>query len=156
MDGVQGLSSRGSFERIPALHRLPWYEGDGGKPPDEAASLALLIRGSSFQRFSTCSRPQCACHQGQRRGPRTDGVVTAEKAQKQHYVPQEQVQAVEQGIGQHRRLSEIVFEVTPHQLGTDEKERSQAKRINGSYQESAGRRQTPAGETARQRQKGDL
>lgn len=78
----------------------------------EAASLWLLIGGSSFQRFSTCSRPQCACHQGQRHGPRTYVVVTEEKAQKQHYVPQQQVQAVEQGIRQYRRLVEIVFEVT--------------------------------------------
>jgi hypothetical protein len=78
----------------------------------EAASLWLLICGSSFERFSTCSRPQCACHKGQRHGPRTYVVVTEQKVQKQHYVPREQVNAVEKGIGQYRRLLEIVLEVT--------------------------------------------
>lgn len=78
----------------------------------EAASLWLLIRGSSFERFSTCSRPQCVCHKGQRHGPRTYVVVTEQKAQKQHYVPREQVKAVKKGIRQYRRLLEIVWEVT--------------------------------------------
>ncbi|MGH9340431.1 MAG: DUF6788 family protein [Acidobacteriota bacterium] len=78
----------------------------------EAASLRLLIGGSWFERFSTCSRPQCACHQGQRHGPRTYVVVTQEKAQRQHYVPQDQVQALKKGIRQYRRLLEIVGEVT--------------------------------------------
>lgn len=79
---------------------------------DEAASLRLLLGGSCFERFSTCSRPQCACHQGQRHGPRTYVVVTQAKAQRQHYVPQEQVQAVQKGIQHYRRLLEIVGEVT--------------------------------------------
>jgi hypothetical protein len=78
----------------------------------EAASLWLLICGSSFGRFSTCSRPQCACHKGQRHGPRTYVVVTEQKVQKQHYVPKEQVKAVQEGIRQYRRLLEIVLEVT--------------------------------------------
>jgi hypothetical protein len=78
----------------------------------EAASLWLLICGSSFERFSTCSRPQCGCHKGQRHGPRTYVAVTVQKVQKQHYVPKEQVEAVEKGIRQYHRLLEIVLDVT--------------------------------------------
>jgi hypothetical protein len=39
-------------------------------------------------------------------------VVTEQKVQKQHYVPKEQVKAVQEGIRQYRRLLEIVLEVT--------------------------------------------
>jgi hypothetical protein len=35
-----------------------------------------------------------------------------QKVQKQHYVPKEQVEAVEKGIRQYHRLWEIVLEVT--------------------------------------------
>ena len=78
----------------------------------KAASLWLLICGSCFERFSTCSRPQCTCHKGQRHGPRTYVVVREQKTQKQHYVPREQVKTVEKGIRQYHRLLEIVSEVT--------------------------------------------
>jgi len=78
----------------------------------EATTLWLLICGSSFERFSTCSREQCACHKGHRHGPRTYVVVTDQKIQKQHYVPKEQVEAAEKGIRQYRRLWEIILEVT--------------------------------------------
>lgn len=78
----------------------------------EAASLWMLISGSFLRRFSTCSRPECRCHKGQRHGPRFYVVVTEEKAQRQHYVPREQVKAVQAGIRQYRRLLKIVAKLT--------------------------------------------
>lgn len=78
----------------------------------ELASLALMIRGSFFQRFSTCSRPTCPCHQGKRHGPRSYVAVTREKSQRQHYVPITQVDAVRKGIGQHQRLLDIVARIS--------------------------------------------
>ena len=36
----------------------------------EMASLRGLLNGSLVQRYSTCSRKNCACHTGKRHGPR--------------------------------------------------------------------------------------
>jgi len=78
----------------------------------ELPSLSLLIRGSFFQRFSTCSRPNCSCHEGKPHGPRAYVAVTQEKAQKQHYIPTQQLNAVRKGIRQYHRLLEIVLRIT--------------------------------------------
>jgi hypothetical protein len=78
----------------------------------ELSRLSLLIRGSSFARFSTCSRPNCLCHRGQRHGPRSYVAVMRDGRQKQHYVPREQVQAVRQGVEQYQHLLKIVDELT--------------------------------------------
>ena len=78
----------------------------------ELSSLSLVIRGSFFQRFSTCSRPNCSCHTGKGHGPRAYVAVTQEKAQKQHYIPKRQINAVRKGIQQYHRLLEIVFRIT--------------------------------------------
>src|SRR3990172_6360870 len=99
----------------------------------EAASLWLLICGSSFQRFSTCSRSQCSCHKGQRHGPRTYVVVNEQQAQKQHYVPNEQLKAVEKGIRQYRRLLEIVLEVTQINLELMRRSALYEARVKRSY-----------------------
>ena len=37
---------------------------------EELPRLSLLIHGSYFERYSTCSRKGCACHEGRRHGPR--------------------------------------------------------------------------------------
>ena len=79
---------------------------------DEASSLIFLIRGSYFERFSTCSRPNCACHEGQRHGPRSYVAVTQGKRQRQHYVPKGQQDAVKLGVDQYHDLLEIMCQVT--------------------------------------------
>jgi hypothetical protein len=79
---------------------------------EELPQLVRLLRGSFFERFSTCSRPACRCHQGQRHGPRAYVAVTAEKAQRQHYVPKSQVEAVRDGVRQFHRVLAIVDRVT--------------------------------------------
>jgi len=78
----------------------------------EISTLERAIRGSVFERFSTCSRPQCSCHQGKRHGPRVYLSVNAHGRQRQHYVPKSQVQAAEQAVLQYRRLREIVDRIT--------------------------------------------
>jgi len=78
----------------------------------ELSSLSCLIRGSFFQRFSTCSRPTCNCHKGQRHGPRSYVAVTQAKIQKQHYIPIRQVELIRDGIRQFHRLLEIVDRIT--------------------------------------------
>ena len=79
---------------------------------DELPKLVRMLRGSFFERFSTCSRPGCVCHRGQRHGPRAYVAVTAGKTQRQHYVPKSQVRAVRDGVGQYHRLLAIVDRVT--------------------------------------------
>ena len=80
----------------------------------ELATLSLLIRGSFFQRFSTCARTHCACHRNRdrRHGPRAYVSVTEDKAQRQHYVPRPQVDDVREGVRQHQRLLRIVERMT--------------------------------------------
>ena len=78
----------------------------------QLGALFLFIRGSFFQRYSTCSRPSCACHRGQRHGPRSYVVVTVGRAQKQYYVPQDQVPTVREGVRQYRRLLAILDRIT--------------------------------------------
>jgi len=79
---------------------------------DELSHLTTLIRGSFFERYSTCARPTCACHQGERHGPR--GYVTVKEGgrQRQYYIPQNQTAAVRHGIEQYHRLMEIVDHIS--------------------------------------------
>lgn len=79
---------------------------------DELPKLVLVLRASFFERFSTCSRPSCPCRQGQRHGPRAYVAVTAEKVQRQHYVPKSQLEAVLDGVRQYHRLLAIVDRLT--------------------------------------------
>lgn len=78
----------------------------------ELEDLPLSMRASIFERFSTCSRTECACHQGNRHGPRTYLAVTEDNRQRQHYVPNHQCDAVRKGVRQHHRLQEIVKRIT--------------------------------------------
>jgi hypothetical protein len=79
---------------------------------DELSHLTKLIRGSFFERFSTCTRPTCACHQGQRHGPRGYVAVKDGRRQRQYYVPQNQTDAIQHGIQQYHRLLEIVDRIS--------------------------------------------
>ena len=78
----------------------------------ELSSLSILIRGSMFQRFSTCSRPNCVCRNGKRHGPRTYVAITLKNVQKQYYVQKEQVKVVRDSIKQHHRLLKIAERIT--------------------------------------------
>ena len=79
---------------------------------EEMATLSQMVRGSLFERFSTCARPHCACHQGTRHGPRVYVAVTEEKRQRQHFIRKGQVAAVKQGIQQYQRLRELTRRIT--------------------------------------------
>lgn len=79
---------------------------------EEMGALSEVLHGSWIERYSTCSRPGCACHQGRRHGPRRYLVVYSEGRQRQHYVPAALEGAVREGLAQHRRLLEIVARLT--------------------------------------------
>ena len=78
----------------------------------ELSGLTRLIHGSFFERFSTCGRPTCACHQGQRHGPRGYLTIKEGRRQRQFYVPQSQTDAVRDGIQQYHRLRELVERIS--------------------------------------------
>lgn len=76
------------------------------------AALQLLVQGSYLERFSSCSRPNCSCHNGKKHGPRSYLVVYEGKKQRQIYIPQEQCKPIQEGIRQHEELRAIVKEIT--------------------------------------------
>jgi hypothetical protein len=79
---------------------------------NQILSLSKIIRGTFFQRFSTCARPNCACHKGKRHGPRSYVAVTTEKKQRQYYVPNEQVESVRESIEQFHKMLNLMDEIT--------------------------------------------
>lgn len=78
----------------------------------EMASLRGLLNGSLVQRYSTCSRKNCACHSGSRHGPRLYLAVTGESGQRQSYVPAACATRAADGVAQGRRLRAIVRDLT--------------------------------------------
>ncbi len=78
----------------------------------EMASLRGLLNGSLVQRYSTCSRKSCACHKGQRHGPRLYLAATGDGGQRQTYIPVALAARATEGVSQGRRLRAIVREVT--------------------------------------------
>jgi hypothetical protein len=101
-----------------------WYNGIMSSPQidqllarrtsllEELSTLSHLIRGSWFERFATCSRPNCSCHSGRRHGPRYYLVIHEQGRQRQKYVPAAQILVAMDGIEQYHRLHEIVEEIT--------------------------------------------
>lgn len=86
-------------------------------------SLCGLIRGSVFNRYSTCTRPECSCHDGNRHGPRWYVVSTHDGCQKQHYIPNEQVDAVKQSVDKYAELMRLIDSVTTINLSLMRKQR---------------------------------
>ncbi len=78
----------------------------------ELSRLSLIIHGSYFERYSTCSRPGCACHKGERHGPRAYVAERKNGRPKQHYVKKSQADAVREGIEQYRRMLQIADRIS--------------------------------------------
>jgi hypothetical protein len=76
------------------------------------AALSLVTHGSYLERFSTCARKNCACHQGKKHGPRAYVVIYRDGRQRQRYVPRNQLRAVRKGLRQHARALELLRQVT--------------------------------------------
>jgi hypothetical protein len=96
----------------PSAARIEKLRKQRQKLLEEMGSLSLLVHGSLFERFSTCSRPRCACHKGERHGPRTYVAVTEDKVQRQHFIRKGQVATVKRGIRQYHRLRELTRRIT--------------------------------------------
>ena len=76
------------------------------------ADLCLVTHGSYLERFSTCARKNCACHQGEKHGPRSYVVVYRDGRQRQIYVPRGQLRAVRKGLRQHQRALALLHQIT--------------------------------------------
>jgi len=85
---------------------------DRAKLLAELSTLSRLLHGSWVERYSVCSRPDCKCRRGERHGPRHYLVVNEAGHQRQKYVANSQVKAAMKGLAQHRRLREIVDQIT--------------------------------------------
>ncbi len=79
---------------------------------EKLAQLSLVLHASYLERFSTCARPQCECHRGNKHGPRAYLVVYRDKRQRQAYVPRPEHKAVQRGLRQCQQLEEIVRAIT--------------------------------------------
>ena len=79
---------------------------------ERLAGLSLVIRGSYLERYTTCTRRNCACHKGRKHGPRSYVVVYHNKKQRQVYVPQAKRRLIREGIRQHGQLIALVKEIT--------------------------------------------
>jgi hypothetical protein len=76
------------------------------------AELSDAMHGSVFSRYSTCSRPSCSCHQGNRHGPRSYFVFLEKGRQRQHYIPQDKVDVVQRGVKQYNELLRLIDQMT--------------------------------------------
>ena len=94
----------------------------------EMASLRGLLNGSLVQRYSTCTRKNCACHTGERHGPRLYLAATGDGGQRQTYIPAAFAAHAEEGVAQGKRLRAIVREVTALNLRLLREDREEAGR----------------------------
>lgn len=78
----------------------------------EILQLPKLLHGSWLERYSTCTRPECKCHQGQRHGPHYCLVVNENGKQRQKYIPHNKIDEAKIGLLQYKRLQEIVSQIT--------------------------------------------
>jgi len=76
------------------------------------AEFSLLTHGSYLERFSTCARKNCACHQGEKHGPRSYVVVYRDGQQRQIYVPRDQLPLIRKGLRQHQRALALLQQIT--------------------------------------------
>ena len=76
------------------------------------AGLSLLLHGSYLERFSTCTRRRCACHQDRRHSPRSYLALYRHKRQRQVYIRQADRSAVRRGLSQYGELLKAVEQLT--------------------------------------------
>ncbi|MDI9470505.1 MAG: hypothetical protein QM296_09900 [Bacillota bacterium] len=72
----------------------------------------FFLKGTWLEAYTTCIRPNCKCHQGEKHGPRyylrtvEDGKVV------RHYVRQKDAELVKSGIERNERAEKLMQEIT--------------------------------------------
>jgi len=73
---------------------------------------AGVLHGTWVERYTVCSRPDCACHRGEKHGPRYHLAVMENGKQRQHYIRLENKAQALKGLEHHRIIEETLQELT--------------------------------------------
>jgi len=78
----------------------------------QLTGLSGMLHGSWVERYSVCSIKNCRCHKGERHGPRHYLVINEKGKQRQKYIPVSMVESAKEGVRTHKRMKELVDEIT--------------------------------------------
>lgn len=79
---------------------------------EELGQQAWLLQGTWIERYSTCIRPDCRCHQGERHGPRHYVAVMRDGKQRQTYVRRKHEALVREGLRQGQVIDNLLQQIT--------------------------------------------
>jgi hypothetical protein len=78
----------------------------------ELGKNAWLLRGTWVERYSTCMRPDCKCHQGEKHGPRHYVAIMRNGKQRQVYVRRQHESLVRAGLARSQTIDDILLQIT--------------------------------------------
>jgi len=76
------------------------------------SDLGDALHGSIVERYSTCSRPTCRCHQGEKHGPRYYLAVNEAGRQRQKYIRDADLERARQGVAHYHQLQKLLDQLT--------------------------------------------
>ncbi len=79
---------------------------------EELGKQEWLLQGTWIERYSTCVRPDCKCHQGERHGPRHYVAVMRDGRQRQSYVRRKHEALVREGLRQGQENDRLLQQIT--------------------------------------------
>ncbi|MDI9497952.1 MAG: hypothetical protein QM270_05630 [Bacillota bacterium] len=79
---------------------------------EELGKQAWLLQGTWIERYSTCVRPGCKCHQEERHGPRHYVAVMRDGRQRQSYVRRKHEILVREGLRQGQEIDRLLQQIT--------------------------------------------
>lgn len=79
---------------------------------EELAQHAGVLHGTWVERYTVCTRKNCACHRGEKHGPRYHLAVMENGKQRQHYIRLTQKEQATKGLEHNRIIEEILQEIT--------------------------------------------
>ena len=72
--------------------------------------LGDALHGSIVERYTTCLRPACRCHQGEKHGPRHS--VNESGRQRQKYIRDADLERARQGVAHYHQLQKLLDQLT--------------------------------------------
>lgn len=79
---------------------------------EELTRHAGVLHGTWVERYTVCSRPDCACHHGEKHGPRYHLAVMEDGKQRQHYIRLSKKAQALRGLEHNQIIEDILQEVT--------------------------------------------
>ena len=74
--------------------------------------LQDALHGSIVERYTTCQRPNCRCHKGEKHGPRFYLSVNESGHQRQKYIRTADLPKARQGVANYHKIQELLDQVT--------------------------------------------